>query len=161
MKTKVLLVTMVAIVAMVASVGAWAHEEGSDSCQGEGSTYAKHARMPMLTSEQREEVKAKVAEMHEQSATREEVREAVGDMLKGWGIEAPRRGVGPRSGQPGQPPRWGQQGPAPQWGQRGMGIMQQLTPEQCEQVKATISEMKEQSASREEIREAVRQLLEE
>ena len=267
MKTKLLLVTMVTVVAMVASTGIWAHEEGSDSCQGEGPTYAKHARMPMLTPEQREQVKAKIAEMEEAGASREEVREAVadmlrawgierpqrgagrgdragilqqltpeqreqlqgktaelreqgasmeqvreavGDMLQGWGIEAPRRDVGPRWGQPGQPPQWGQQagpprwgqqvappqwghpgqppqwgqqgpppqwgqqgpppqwgqqGPAPQWGQRGfgqqgMGMMQQLTPEQREEVQAKITEMKEAGASREEIHGAVRELFE-
>ncbi len=138
MKTKVLLVTMVTVVAMVASIGAWAHEEGSDSCEGEGSTYAKHARMPMLTPEQREEVKAKVAEMEEAGARPEEVREAVADMLKAWGIERPQRGANT--------------------GDR-VGILQQLTPEQREQLQGKTAELREQGATPQEIREAVGDLL--
>ena len=138
MKTKLLLVTMVTVVAMVASIGVWAGEGNTDSSQGEGPTYAKHARMSMLTPEQHEQVKAKIAEMKEAGASREEVREAVADLLKGWGIERPRVDVST---------------------EYRVGILQQLTPEQREQLQGKTAELREQGASMEQIREAVGDML--
>ena len=42
-----------------------------------------------LTEEQREAVKNKIEEMRSQGATREEIRAAVDEMIKGYGIESP------------------------------------------------------------------------
>ncbi len=94
-----------------------------------------------------------------------------------WGQQAGPPGWG----QPAPPPYWGwwQQGPPPQWGQQQQGwrgqqggygqqaqrpgwqmIMQRLTPEQREQVKAKITELHEEGVEPQEIREAVREMLE-
>ena len=51
-----------------------------------------------LTADQRKQVEAKVKEMNAKNASRDEIRKAVGDMLKGWGIEMPER-----RGRPGGP----------------------------------------------------------
>ncbi|MCD6335212.1 MAG: hypothetical protein J7M27_07770, partial [Candidatus Latescibacteria bacterium] len=42
-----------------------------------------------LTEDQRAEIRAKVTEMKEAGAEREEIREAVGAMLEGYGVELP------------------------------------------------------------------------
>ena len=94
--------------------------------------------MQQLTPEQREELKATVAEMKADGASKPEIREAVAGLFEGWGIERPRRGHG-----------------------GGGGMMQQLTPEQRADVKAKIAEMKEDGTSKEDIHQAIRDLLEE
>ena len=43
--------------------------------------------MQRLTPEQREQVKAKITELHEEGVEPQEIREAVRDMLEGWDIE--------------------------------------------------------------------------
>ena len=43
--------------------------------------------MQRLTPEQREEVQGTVKELHEDGASGQEIREAVREMLEGWGIE--------------------------------------------------------------------------
>ena len=48
--------------------------------------------MQQLTPEQREQVKAKMQGMKEAGASREEIGEALRDMLEGWGIEAHPQG---------------------------------------------------------------------
>ncbi len=119
MNRKMVIVALVAAMALTLSGLAWAHE-GCDDCDGQCVEYPKRAHMPMLTAEQREEVKARAAELNEQGASPEEVRAAIAKMLKEWGIQ-------PMVGQSGQQagPRWGQQAAPPRWGQQGMGIMQQ------------------------------------
>jgi len=181
MNRKIMIVALVVAMALTLSGLAWAHE-GCDDCDGECVDYPKRAHMPMLTAEQRDEVKARAAELDEQGASPEEVRAAIAEMLKEWGIQ-PRVGqsgqqAGPRWGQQAAPPRWGQQGPPPQWGQQqtwrgqqgGYGqqvqrpgwqmIMQRLTADQREQVKTKITELREDGASAQEIREALEDMLE-
>ena len=48
--------------------------------------------MQRLTPEQREEVQGTVKELREDGASGQEIREALGDMLKGWGIQLPAQG---------------------------------------------------------------------
>jgi len=45
--------------------------------------------MQRLTPDQREQVKTRVTELREDGASAQEIREALGDMLKGWGIQLP------------------------------------------------------------------------
>ena len=47
-----------------------------------------------LTDEQRTAIKEKIAEMKEAGASRKEIREAVAEMLKEYGIEDPERQIG-------------------------------------------------------------------
>ena len=45
--------------------------------------------MQRLTPEQREEVRGTVKELHEEGVEPQEIREAVREMLEGWGIQLP------------------------------------------------------------------------
>ncbi len=89
-----------------------------------------------LTEEQRETLQDMISEMREDGATREEIREAVHEQLTEWGIELP---------EPGRrtPPYW-----------------DDLTEEQQNEIRELINEMREDGATREEIRDAVHDLLE-
>jgi len=104
-----------------------------------------------LTDEQRDAVRDKIEEMQSQDATREEIRDAVAEMLKGYGIELPEK--------------WRE-------GHRGdhrhrcgltkeqREIIRNLADEQRRTVRKTIREMRRQDATCEEIREAVAEMLE-
>ncbi|NPV48323.1 MAG: hypothetical protein HPY69_15395 [Armatimonadetes bacterium] len=92
------------------------------------------AGLPKLTEEQRKQVQAKVKDMRAQGAKPQEIRAAVKDMLKGWGIELPQQG--------------------------GRGaLLQQLTPDQRQQLQAKVKELRGRNATREEIRTAVQEML--
>ncbi len=94
----------------------------------------------------------------------------------GWQAGPPRWGqqaAPPRWGQQAGPPRWGQQAAPPRWGQQQQAwrgqqaqrpwwqmMMQRLTPDQREQIKTKIAELREQGADSQEIRETVRGMLE-
>jgi len=121
MNRKVVIVALAAAMALTLGGLAWA-DQGCADCDGQCVDYPKRAHMPMLTAEQRDEVKARAAELDEQGASPEQVRAAIAEMLKEWGIQ-PRVG---QSGQQAAPLRWGQRGMGMmQQGQRGMGMMQQ------------------------------------
>ena len=101
-----------------------------------------------LTKEQREAIRNTITEMQEQGATREEIHEAVTELLEGFGIELPENwGKGPPHS-PGFGP-----GPAP--------FLGDLTDEQRTALRQKMREMREQGATREEIREAMVDMLEE
>ncbi len=100
-----------------------------------------------LTKEQREAVHEKIKEMRDQGASREEIHFAVAEMLKGYGIEVPEDWSGPRGR--------GGFGPGPG------GFWEDLTKEQREAVREKIREMRSQDASREEIRAAIDEMLQE
>jgi DNA-binding transcriptional regulator YhcF (GntR family) len=93
-----------------------------------------------LTEEQREAIHAKVEEMRTAGASRDEIHEAVREMLEGYGITPPER-----------PP----EGHGP-----GGHFRDQLTEEQREAIHAKVEEMRTAGASRDEIHEAVREMLE-
>ncbi len=94
-----------------------------------------------LTDEQRTAIKEKIAEMKEAGASRKEIREAVAEMLKEYGVEPPDRQAGRRG--------------------KGNRLGTNLTDEQRTTVKEKVTEMKEAGASREDIREAVAEMLKE
>jgi DNA-binding transcriptional regulator YhcF (GntR family) len=96
-----------------------------------------------LTKEQREAVREMIKEMRDQSATREEIRAAVVEMLEGYGIEVPEDWPGPFGF-----------GPGPG------GFWRDLTDEQRQAVREMIREMRSQGATREEIHAAVAEMLE-
>jgi len=91
-----------------------------------------------LTKEQREAIHAKIKEMRNQNASREEIHTAVAKMLKGYGIEVPEK--------------W-DKGPRP----NGWGV--NLTDEQREAIREKVREMRSQGAKRKEIRAAVAEMI--
>jgi uncharacterized membrane-anchored protein len=95
-----------------------------------------------LTKEQREAVHEKIKELRDQSVTREEIRAAVVEMLEGYGIEVPEDWPGPFG-----------------FGHSRGGFWKDLTKEQREVVHEKIKELREQGATREEIRAAVAEML--
>jgi Spy/CpxP family protein refolding chaperone len=114
----------------------WGIEAKPGEGQGPG---AGRGVMGQLTPEQRKELQAKVAELRANNATPEEIKKAVGEMLKGWGIEAkPGEGQGPGAGR---------------------GVMGQLTPEQRKELQAKVAELRANNATPEEIKKAVGEML--
>ncbi len=99
--------------------------------------------LAQLTPEQREQALAKVKELKEAGKTPQEIHAAIAEMLKGWGIEPPAGG-GPGLGK----------GPG-----EGRGWLAQLTPEQREQVKAKLKELKEAGKTPQEIHAAIAEML--
>jgi DNA-binding transcriptional regulator YhcF (GntR family) len=95
-----------------------------------------------LTKEQREAVQEKIKEMRSQGAKEEEIRAAMVEMLKGYGIEVPKDWHGPIG-----------------FGQRRDDWGANLTTEQREAVREKIKEMRSQGASREEIHAAVDEMI--
>ncbi len=134
MSRKIVIVALVAAMALMLSGLAWV-DEGSAKPEGQRADYLKQGIMQQLTPEQREQLKDMIAELKEDGASKEEIREAVVEQLKEWGVERPQR--------------------------PGNGIFQQLTPEQREQLKDMIAELKEDGASKEEIHKAVVEQLKE
>ena len=99
-----------------------------------------------LTEDQRQSIHDKMEEMREQGATREEIHTAMTEMLEGYGIELPEKGLG-----------WhGPRGFGP-WGEC---FGADLTEEQRKTVREKIREMRGQGAAREEIHTAVAAMLE-
>ena len=95
-----------------------------------------------LTEEQREAIHAKVQEMREAGASREEIHAAIREALEGYGITPPEgRPEGRREGR----------GP-------GGRFSDQLTEEQREAIHAKVREMREAGASGEEIHAAMREM---
>jgi len=94
-----------------------------------------------LTEEQRTALHEKVTEMREAGATHEEIRAARGEMLQAYGIELPEN-----------------------WGERrghGLNLHDSLTDEQRTALHEKVTEMREAGDTREEIRAARREMLEE
>ena len=91
-----------------------------------------------LSDVQREEIKDIVQDMHEDGASKEEIKAAVESKLTEWGIEVPK------FEQSRLPPWWSE-----------------LTDEQKEEIITIKEELREAGASKEEIRDAVKTKLEE
>ncbi len=100
-----------------------------------------------LTQEQRQQLQAKIKELRQGGARPEEIRAAVQEMLKGWGIELP---AGQAKGEAGKPDRG--------LGLR-LGVNVPLTQEQRQQLQAKIKELRQGGARPEEIRAAVQEML--
>ncbi|MCW4042229.1 MAG: heat shock 70 family protein, partial [Candidatus Bathyarchaeota archaeon] len=91
-----------------------------------------------LSDVQLEEIKDMVQDMHENGASKEEIKAAVESKLTEWGIEVPK------FEQSRLPPWWSE-----------------LTDEQKEEIITIKEELREAGASKEEIRDAVKTKLEE
>jgi len=92
--------------------------------------------MAKLTPDQQQQLKTKLADLKQQGATREQIRQAVVDMLNGWGIAPPQRPAG-----------------------AGWGVTAKLTADQRAQVKAKIADLRQQGATREQIHQAIADML--
>lgn len=110
----------------------WGIEMPQGGPQRGGGAFGKAPWMDKLTADQKQQLLAKVKELRDKNATREETRAAVQEMLKGWGIDP-----GPARGQ----------------------AAGKLTDEQKTQLQAKIKELCEKDATREEILTAVRETL--
>jgi len=99
----------------------------------------------LLTDEQKETLHARIMELKDQGASREEIRDAVNELFKEWGIERPAKHFGRKDQRRGMFGKW---------------LKEKLTPEQQQTLRETIRNLKDQGASREEIRKAVDELLE-
>ncbi|MFH1312490.1 MAG: hypothetical protein ABIJ00_04615 [Candidatus Eisenbacteria bacterium] len=131
------------MIVLIAVIGATAlsYAGRSGSLSGGPGHSGPHSKLgELLTEEQREAVHDMVTEMREAGASRKEIHETVREMLEGWGIE---------------PPEHGPRHPGPH-GKLG----ELLTEEQREAVHDMVTEMREAGASRKEIHEAVREMLE-
>ena len=122
----------------------WGIELPEHPAREGGECDGQHRHHPpfldQLTEEQREALHAMVEQMREAGASREEIRTAVHEMLQGWGIEVPEGRRGHRG--------------------RMKEVFEQLTEEQRTAIHDMVVEMREAEATREEIRAAVREMLE-
>ena len=83
-----------------------AQARGRDGLHHRKETRSKHHQAKRtkgrqhleLTAEQRDVIKSKVAELKAAEAKPEEIRQAIGQMLQGFGID-PAQGTGKREGQ--------------------------------------------------------------
>lgn len=96
-----------------------------------------------LSEDQHEAVHATIQEMREAGASREEVHEAIRNMLEGYGVT---------------PPEGHPEGPRECRGGHGR-FGDQLSEDQREAIHAKMREMREAGASREEIHATVREML--
>jgi len=143
-------VMVILILVAVAAISAGMVYGGRGERGGQGGH-----RLAGLTEEQRDAVHARVTEMREAGASREEVHASVREMLDGWGIQPPERPQGDGRGEGRRGEGWRGEGRGP-----GHRLMEQLTQEQRDAVHARVTEMREAGASREEVHAAVHQLLE-
>ena len=97
---------------------------------------AKGRQHSELTAEQRDAIKSKVTQLKAAEAKPEEIRQAVGQMLQGFGID-PAQGKG-----------------------KGRKPFDQLTEEQKSQIDGKVKELRQAGANRQEIREQVNGMLE-
>ena len=112
---------------------------GTSFAQRHGGVFDKGRTlfMQQLSPEQRTLLQEKIASLVADGASRQEIREAVHGMLQDWGIELPEHHPFP-----------------PQ-------LLEQLSEEQRQTLEATVQELKDAGASRQEIQRAVRALLKE
>ena len=125
-----------------AAIAAMLKEWGIEGGPGQGAGQAGQLKgiLDKLTPEQRTQVLAKIKELKAAGKTREEIKAAVAEMLKGWGVEV---GAGPGQGQ-GGPLK---------------ALMEKLTPDQRQQVQAKVKELRDAGKTRPEIKAAVLEML--
>lgn len=146
--------------------------------------------MNKLTPEQKEQLLAKLKDMRARNATPEEIKLAVSDMLQGWGIQLTNRSgywkqLTPQQQQALQtkvkelletsasPDRisasikkmlkdWGLE---PNRGRTNLGVgaavLKKLQPEQRQALRSKATQMRQEGATRSEIRKAIREQLQE
>lgn len=98
-----------------------------------------------LTEEQRAAIRSQIFELWQDGATEPEIHDVVREMLSDYGIELPEPPEDPR-------PRGGH-------GHPRFEFMSELSEEQRKEIRDMIQEMRDQDATREEIRAAVEQKL--
>ncbi len=102
-----------------------------------------------LTDEQREAIRDLIEEMMAAGATRQEIHDAISALFSEWGIEVPERRGGPD----------GHHGPRGPRGDRS-GFWEELTEGQRAAIRSQMFESWQDGASHKEIRQAVREMLE-
>jgi len=132
--------TIVGIMSLIVFFGVLVSVTDTASAQGHFGGHHGKGFLSNLTDEQRAAVQEKREEMRSQGATREEIHAAVVEMLKGYGIEVPENCPGPMG--PGR-----------------FGFGDDLTDEQRDAIQEKVGEMRNQSASREEIHAAIAEML--
>lgn len=100
-----------------------------------------------LTQEQRQQLQAKIKELRQGGARPEEIRAAVQEMLKGWGIELPALKAPQETGQTHEARRILK------------FLFEDLTDEQRQQIFEKIEEMKKAGAAPQEIRRAIMEMI--
>ncbi len=151
MMLKWVIIGVVAVVAtLVVGAVVWSGDESGKPGHGEGMHMAKRACMAELTAEQRETLHATIAELKEAGASKEEFHQALAEMCEELGIECPKM--------EGKCPKMEGSHGVHKEGHGGGGMMQQLTPAQREELKATIAPMKEAGTSKQEIHAAIAEL---
>jgi len=99
-----------------------------------------------LSEEQKQAIQTKMKELNDQDASREEIHEAITEMLTGYGIDIPddfKRGA-----------RFGSRGRGPH-----LSVFKDLTDDQKKAIQEKTKEMHEQNAKPEEIHAAVGEML--
>lgn len=135
MRTTILTVLMAILVLTalhVAVAAPAAGDQAAPKIQGQSKW------MDQLTADQKAQVAAKVKEMTAAGKSKQEIRTAVMEMLKGWGIKVQAQGA------------------------KGAGIgnlMAKLTDEQRKQLQSKITEMRAAGKTPEEIRAACAEML--
>lgn len=140
----VILVTLLAVTVIAVAMGYADRGDG----RGRGHGPGHGGFFDQLTEEQRDALHEKIEEMRGAGATREEIHDAVGAMLEGWGIEVPER--------PGRKGGEGRQGEH----MHHPPFFDQLTEEQKAELRGLIDGMREAGASHEDVHAAVREKLE-
>ncbi len=134
-----------AVAEMVQDYGVELPRDWGEHHGPEGSGRGSEGLMRGLNDEQRQAVRARIKEMRAEGAAPEEVHEAVGEMLRGYGVELPED--------------WGERRGPPGFGPGRHGILGALTDEQRQAVHERIGEMRAEGAAPEEIHEAVGKML--
>ncbi len=129
MKKVVLLTTLLALLGLFVTA---AFAQPAAPGQGKGHRFGAN-----LTDEQRTQLQAKIKELREANAKPEDIKAAVAELYKGWGLAMPQRGQGPGAGN------------AP-------GVA--LTDEQWKQLEDKIKELRAANAKSDEIRTALTEL---
>jgi len=117
------------------AVNAKLQEWGIQLPERSGGQHQLSPWMSQLTDDQKAQIQQLVESLRESGASPKEIRDAVKATLEGWGIEAPER-VGR--------------------GQRLSPWMSQLTDEQKEEIQQLIQSMRDDGATPQEIRDAVK-----
>jgi DNA-binding transcriptional MerR regulator len=104
--------------------------------------------MHKLSKEQRLEIRETIKTLHQNGASRLEIRKAVHDLLMEFGIEP-------------TPYKRGQNNLNPGMGSEMIAIWNEFTEEQKQLVRDTVKSLRQQGTTRQEIRKAIRELIQE
>ncbi len=146
MKSKKLLTLLLIVLISLSSTLVAQHGRGGGKKHGGHQDNHRMGDFPWdklkdkLTEDQLQELKTLIEEMRTQGATREEIHDAIVELLNSWGIELPERGYRNKIHIP-------------------RGILKQLTAEQIQTLKDFIKEKKEAGVTREEMHDAITALL--